>query len=207
MSKENNKIVSIQSKVTEATAKKIDAIVERGKFGSRYEFMQYLLSAFLKYADQGDQDDDEMSEELKDFAKMYEGWENKKNRIITTKPSGNRALRMTDSVNVYSELGRRGYVVRHISIHGDGQRISSNISSAVDTIIKKLHPRIANMLTEVGQTIGETQYIRVIEYLLEGMTIDRDRQTVQNTFKSNDGSNVYGIVPKRKRSKSINDEP
>ena len=205
MKPENRKYISIQSKVSEATAAKIDAIVVKGGFESRYEFMQYLLSSFLRYADQGTDNIDEMSEELKEFAKMFEGWENVKNRIITTKPSGNRALRLVESLNIYSELGRKGYVCKNITIVGDNVRTNSNISSSLEVVIKKLHPRIASMFNLIASNIGEPSYVKVIEWLLENAQIE-EMHDVQETFKANDGSINYGIVPKKKRSKSINDE-
>lgn len=205
MKPEDRKFISIQSKVSAATAAKIDAIVVKGGFESRYEFMQYLLSSFLRYADQGTENVDEMSEELKEFAKMFEGWENAKNRIITTKPSGNKALRLVDSLNIYSELGRKGYVCKNITIVGDNVRTNSNISLPLEIVIKKLHPRIASMFNLIASNIGEPSYVKVIEWLLENARIE-EMHDVQETFKANDGSINYGIVPKKKRSKSINDE-
>ena len=68
------KFVSIQSKVSPETAERIDKIVNEYGFGSRYELMQYLLSAFLKYADK----EMEESDQLNEFAKIFEGYQNKK---------------------------------------------------------------------------------------------------------------------------------
>ena len=205
MNLKDRKFISIQSKVSAATADKIDRIVEKGGFGSRYEFMQYLLSSFLRYADIGAENKDELSEELKEFAKMYEGWENQKNRVITTKPSGNRALRLTDSINIYSELGRKGYVCKNISLIGDNMRTSSNISTSLETIIKKLHPRMAHQLQSIGGSIGEQSILKVIEYMIDSIGVEGLNE-IKESFRSNDGSINYGIVPKKKRSKSINDE-
>lgn len=67
--KKQLKFVSIQSKVSPETADRIDRIVEEGRFGSRYELMQYLLSAFLKYADK----EMEESDEINEFAKNVRG--------------------------------------------------------------------------------------------------------------------------------------
>lgn len=205
MKPEDRKFISIQSKVSAATADKIDKIVEKGGFESRYEFMQYLLSSFLKYADVGQENKDELTEELKEFAKMFEGWENKKNRVITTKPSGNRALRLTDSINIYSELGRKGYVCKNITINGNDVRTSSNISTALEVLLKKLHPRIASQLQVIGSSIGEQSLMKVIEYAIESIDIEKVNE-VRDSFKAIDGSITYGVVPKKKRAKSIKDE-
>ena len=52
------KCVSIQSKVSPTTTKRLDAVVERGKFESKYELLQYLISVFLKFADPDNEDED-----------------------------------------------------------------------------------------------------------------------------------------------------
>ena len=205
MKQEDRKFISIQSKVSAATAEKIDRIVEKGGFESRYEFMQYLLSSFLRYADIDAENKDELSEELKEFAKMFEGWENQKNRVITTKPSGNRALKLTDSINIYSEIGRKGYVCKNISVVGENIRTSSNIATSLEVVLKKLHPRIANQIQVIGGSIGEQSFLKVIEYMIESIDVDKVNE-VKESFKANDGSINYGVVPKKKRSKSLNDE-
>ena len=102
---ELKKCVSIQSKVSSTTAKRLDAIVERGKFESKYELLQYLITVFLKFADPENEDEDTEAKELEEFAKLFDGWDDYRNRIITTKPQGNRHLQLVDMVCIYSEVG------------------------------------------------------------------------------------------------------
>ena len=195
----------IQCKISAETAERIEEIVKRGGFSSQYEFLQYLLSAFMRYAEPEKEGVDEMSEELLSFAQIFEGWENKKNRIITTKPSGNRALKMTESVNIYSELGRKGYVSKMIKVKGEEISTTSNIALALETIMKRLYPKMYCQILDIGRNIGEESVQRVIEYMIEearGKGLTAKEKAVSESPVSNE----YGNVPKKKRSKSLYDE-
>lgn len=205
MNNRDRKCCMIQCKVSAEAAERIERVVERGGFSSHYEFLQYLLSAFLKYADPEQDGTDEMSDELLSFAQIYEGWENKKNRIITTKPSGNRALKMTEAINIFSELGKNGYVCKMIKVSGNDIRTTGSISQALETLTKRLYPRMYNQLMEIGRSIDENNIQRVIEYMIEDME-RKGLKTKENTVSESPMINEYGNVPKKKRSKSLYDE-
>jgi len=205
MNNRDRKCCMIQCKVSAEAAERIERVVERGGFSSHYEFLQYLLSAFLKFADPEQDGTDEMSDELLSFAQIYEGWENKKNRIITTKPSGNRALKMTEAINIFSELGKNGYVCKMIKVSGNDIRTTGSISQALETLTKRLYPRMYNQLMEIGRSIDENNIQRVIEYMIEDME-RKGLKTKENTVSESPMINEYGNVPKKKRSKSLYDE-
>lgn len=205
MNNRDRKCCMIQCKVSAEAAERIERVVERGGFSSHYEFLQYLLSAFLKFADPEQDGTDEMSDELLSFAQIYEGWENKKNRIITTKPSGNRALKMTEAINIFSELGKNGYVCKMIKVSGNDIRTTGSISQALETLTKRLYPRMYNQLMEIGRRIDENNIQRVIEYMIEDME-RKGLKTKENTVSESPMINEYGNVPKKKRSKSLYDE-
>ena len=205
MNNRDRKCCMIQCKVSAEAAERIERVVERGGFSSHYEFLQYLLSAFLKFADPEQDGTDEMSDELLSFAQIYEGWENKKNRIITTKPSGNRALKMTEAINIFSELGKNGYVCKMIKVSGNDIRTTGSISQALETLTKRLYPRMYNQLMEIGRSIDENNIQRVIEYMIEEME-RKGLKTKENTVSESPMINEYGNVPKKKRSKSLYDE-
>ena len=64
---EERKFVSIQSKVSHSTVKRLDAVVERGKFESKYELLQYLISVFLRFADPENEDEDAGDDDVADM--------------------------------------------------------------------------------------------------------------------------------------------
>ena len=201
----NKKCCMIQCKISADTAERIDEIVKRGGFSSQYEFLQYLLSAFMRYAEPEKEGVDEMSEELLSFAQIFDGWENQQNRIITTKPSGNRALKMTESVNIYSELGRKGYVSKMIKVKGEEISTTSSIVLVLETIMKRLYPKMYCQILDIGRNIGEESVQRVIEYMIEEAA-EKGLTAKEKAVSANPTSNEYGNVPKKKRSKSLNDE-
>lgn len=205
MNNRDRKCCMIQCKVSAEAAERIERVVERGGFSSHYEFLQYLLSAFLRFADQEQDGTDEMSDELLSFAQIYEGWENKKNRIITTKPSGNRALKMTEAINIFSELGKNGYVCKMIKVSGNDISTTGSISQALETLTKRLYPRMYSQLMEIGRSIDENNVQRVVEYMIEDME-RKGLKTKEKTVSESPMINEYGNVPKKKRSKSLYDE-
>lgn len=192
--KNNLKWISIQSKVSPNTAARLDRIVAQFGFASRYEVMQYILSAFLKIADP-EGEPTEQSKELIEFAKMFEGFENSKTRIITTAPSGNKALKLTDSINIYSMIGRAGYVCKRIEIRGEECTTSGNVDKALSVVLKKLHPRIYKELTTIGETMAEHSMMKILEELIA--IAHTPAPEISEDFSELDGSIEYGRVPKR----------
>lgn len=193
------KFVSIQSKVSPETAERIDKIVNEYGFGSRYELMQYLLSAFLKYADK----EMEESDRLNEFAKIFEGYQNKKNRIITTRPGGNRNLKLTESINIFSEVGRKGYVCKRIVIAGEKESVTSNSENAVRSIMRKLFPQMAGCIESIGNEIGECNYIKILEYVIEGRADDEAARSIRSDFEKLKQKPNYGRVPVRSKIETI----
>lgn len=199
--KKQLKFVSIQSKVSPETAERIDRIVEQNGFESRYELMQYLLSAFLKYAD----NEMEGSDEISEFAKIFEGYQNRKNRIITTKPGGNRSMKLIESINIFSEIGRRGYVCKRIVLNGDRESITSNNESAIRSVLRKLFPDIARCIESIGNDIGECNYIRILEYIMEKKDLDDIKKNIEDEFKTMKQEVKYGETPVRLKHKTVNE--
>lgn len=193
------KFVSIQSKVSPETAERIDKIVNEYGFGSRYELMQYLLSAFLKYADK----EMEESDQLNEFAKIFEGYQNKKNRIITTRPGGNRNLKLTESINIFSEVGRKGYVCKRIVIAGEKESVTSNSENAVRSIMRKLFPQIAGYIEAIGNEIGECNYMKILEYVIESRADDEAARSIRSDFEKLKQKPNYGRVPVRSKIETI----
>lgn len=203
---ELKKCVSIQSKVSPTTARRLDAVVERGKFDSKYELLQYLISVFLKYADPENEDEDTDAKELEEFAKLFDGWDDCRNRIITTKPQGNRNLQLVDMVCIYSEVGKKGYVGKKISFKTTETKVTDNVGNVLEVVLKKLYPSIYEKLYNMTEQVEERSLSKTLDKLLNEMLKDVDSETMAKIFNDAKGDNEYGNVPKRKRYKSVNDE-
>ena len=202
---EERKFVSIQSKVSPSTVKRLDAVVERGKFESKYELLQYLISVFLRFADPENEDEDADAKELEEFAKLFDGWDDYRNRIITTKPQGNRHLQLTDMVCIYSEIGKKGYVGKKISFKATETKVTDNVGNVLEVILKKLYPSIYDKLYNMTEQVEERSISKTLEKLLDELLKDVDSETLARIFAEAKSEIEYGITPKRKRHKSIND--
>lgn len=199
--REKLKCVMIQSKIDAGTAKRVDNIVNKYGFGSRYELMQYILSSFLRVADP----DGEITEDdvrMAEYAKMFEGFENAKNRIITTKPGGNKALKLTDSINIYSEIGRKGYVNVNLKIQGEDIHTNRSSCKALEVIMKKLYPRVYNGLLLIGDEIGADSIVRVIEMLVSRINAD-DIERGEIARELGESANEYGKVYVRHNNREM----
>lgn len=202
---ELKKCVSIQSKVSPKTAKRLDAVVERGKFESKYELLQYLISVFLKFADPDNEDEDTEAKELEEFAKLFDGWDDYRNRIITTKPQGNRHLQLVDMVCIYSEVGKKGYVGKKISFKATETKVTDNVGNVLEVILKKLYPGLYEKLYNMTEQVEERSVSKTLEKLLDEVLKDVDSETLARIFVDAKSEIEYGNVPKRKRHKGIDD--
>ena len=202
---ELKKCVSIQSKVSSTTAKRLDAVVERGKFESKYELLQYLITVFLKFADPENEDEDTEAKELEEFAKLFDGWDDYRNRIITTKPQGNRNLQLVDMVCIYSEVGKKGYVGKKISFKATETKVTDNVGNVLEVVLKKLYPGIYEKLYNMTEQVEERSISKTLEKILDELLKDVDSETLARIFAEAKSEIEYGITPKRKRHKSIND--
>ena len=202
---EERKFVSIQSKVSPSTVKRLDAVVERGKFESKYELLQYLISVFLRFADPENEDEDTEGQDLAEFAKLFNGWDDYRNRIITTKPQGNRHLQLVDMVCIYSEVGKKGYVGKKISFKATETKVTDYVGNVLEVVLKKLYPGIYEKLYNMTEQVEERSISKTLEKLLDELLKDVDSETLARIFAEAKSEIEYGITPKRKRHKSIND--
>lgn len=204
------KHVMIQAKVSYDTAERIDNIVKKYGFSSRYEVMQYVLSAFLSKADPGYSNEEEQSRDaINEFGKLFEGFENKRNRIITTKPRGIQTLKLVNSIYIFSEVGKKGYVSRNMKVDAEGARISNRSETSISSVIRYLYPKMAEKLDSVGKGIGSNRYEEIIEYMLEGMEVrgaDEVGEEVMDEMNEISGVTRYGNVPVKARKRVVNDE-
>ena len=208
--RDNMKQVVLQTKVSARTQRRLNKVVDMYDFGSIYNLLQYVLSAFLKVADaEGEMDKDEDAMELYEFAKMFEGFENSKARIVTTRPSGNNNLQLVDSICIFSEVGKKGYVCKNIHVRGGEIATDANAEHAIGVVVKRLAPLTYMQIMNCGVLDGEKNVLRVIERIMSesaAQGAEMPNKTIKEMFATNTGATEYGRVPVRMRKKSVNDE-
>lgn len=202
---EDRKFVSIQTKVSPSVVKRLDSVVERGKFESKYELFQYLISVFLKYADPDNENADPESQELVEFVRLFDGWDDYKQRVITTKPQGNKHLQLTDIVCIYSEIGKRGYVGKRIAFKAGETKITGNIGNILDVIIKKLYPKLYEQLEEVIEQTSVRCISKGLERIISATLEDADSRYIDGLLEGEQEEVEYGQVPKKRRRKGVED--
>lgn len=209
-SRQKVKFVSIQAKVSPEAAACLDRIVKEYKFSSRYEIMQYLLSVFLSFADPNHKETEDIDvAAITDMARVFEGFENSKERVITTKPRGGKTLRLKGAVYVFSEVGKRGYVVRNMETEGESMRVNGRTDAALLFIIKHLYPKLARRLEDIGRSLGISRLEDIINEIIDSREMteeDRISDEIRRDMEAEQSSIRYGIVPKRARRRSAKDE-
>lgn len=183
--------------------KRLDAVVERGKFESKYELLQYLISVFLKFADPENEDEDTDAKELEEFARLFDGWDDYRQRIITTKPQGNKHMRLTEMICIYSEVGKKGYVGKKISFNASETKVTDNVGNVLDVVLKKLYPSIYEQMCVLTEQVEERSVSKTLERLLDELLKDVDRETLNKIFTEAKSEIEYGVVPKRTRRKDL----
>lgn len=207
LDKSKMKCVSIQAKVNGKTAARLDTCAERGGFSSKYELMQYLCSAFLKVADPDNEESplDKDSAAYKELSMMFDGWMDRQSRIITTKPScGGNNMKLVEQIYIYSEVGKRGHVVRMVKPSEERTYINMSHDHALSEVVRTLHPHLFDKLKRIGQNMGEKNVRRIIAALIDEIPAEwlgRGETTIQDEFEANMSNTQYGIVPKQTRKR------
>lgn len=159
----------------------------------------------LKVADPENEIEDTETKNLEEFARLFEGWDDSRKRIITTKPQGNRHLQLVDMVCIYSEVGKKGYVSKKISFRGSETKVTDNVGNVLEVVLKKLYPGIYEKLYNMTEQVEERSISKTLEKLLDELLKDVDSETLARIFVDAKCEIEYGNVPKRKRHKGIED--
>lgn len=165
-----------------------------------------MISVFLKFADPENEDEDTSAKELEEFARLFDGWDDYRQRIITTKPQGNKHMRLTDMICIYSEVGKKGYVGKKISFNATETKVTDNVGNALDVMIKKLYPGIYEKLYELTEQVNSRSISKTLEKVIEEFLKDVDAETLERIFSEVKGDVEYGDVPVKRRNRRLSDE-
>ena len=189
---DDGKTVMIQSKISVATSRRLDEIVKKFGFSSRYEILQYLISAFLHYADPSVPGD----ESLDLMSGIFAGCENPDSRLNTVR-STDGDMEVTDVVSVMHRPGSSVYSCRWTHRDGKDEMESMSAALVLDMILARLLPARHAYLRHVAAELDSVSVLRALDYLIEA---DRRCGTPE---PGEYASNVYGVVPVRKPHKTI----
>ncbi len=189
---DDDKTVMIQSKISVDTSRRLNEIVKKFGFASRYEILQYLVSAFLHYADPQTPSDDT----LETLSGIFAGAENPDSRLNTVRSCDGDA-EVTDVVSIMHQRGSDAYSCRWTHRDVKGEMESTSAALVLDMILARLLPTRYNYLRQVADDLGRSSVLYALDYLIEA-----DKRA--GTPEAGDYvSNTYGIVPVRHKNKSI----
>lgn len=191
---EPKKLQMVQSKVSAATLSRLDAIVSKYGFSARYELVQFLISAFLRYADPEHESGVSKREEmLSEIGRIFAGYDDPERRINIARQSELDTLPLTDTFFVYGT--GKSAVIKHMRCADSGTLCSCGISSVLEAVLPGLLPEEAGYLKTVAAELGSDSLLVALRYLIEA-----DRRCGE--YKPDDyASNEYGRVPVRKQNR------
>ena len=186
------KTVMIQSKISVETSQRLNEIVKKFGFASRYEILQYLVSAFLHYADPTTPAD----ESLEMLSGIFAGCENPDSRLNTVRSSDGDA-EVTDVVSIMHQRGSSAYSCRWTHRDDKSEMESSSAAAVFDVILARLLPTRYEYLRHVASEIDSASALYALDYLIEA---DKRCGTPE---PGEYASNTYGVVPVRHNNKSM----
>lgn len=196
-----------QAKISVEAADKLDKIVKEYKFNSRYEVMQYLLSAFIEKADCETEYNGVNTNET-ELMDIFQRLRAVKDRVNTVKPSAYDDIKRVASVFIYRVTNRRRYVSSCITENGEGMHHSSKREQVLEEVFRYLYPNLAQRLLVIGRNIGVNGYDNIIKELLDMSPVSSDgiHNDVSTEVSGFMGQNKYGMVPVITRNKKVENE-
>lgn len=188
------KMCVIQSKVSAHTDRRLNAVVKKYGFESRYELLQYIISAFLHYADPKSEKENNESADLDMIGTIFKGFDNPAARLNTSRLDG-ADMELTDVIR----LMKGGDAYSCVWTHSDakGTTECSSAPAVLELILMRLLPDRYAYLRQVADEIDSVSVLRALDYLIEA---DKRCGTPSGADYA---SNEYGVVPVRKQYKPM----
>lgn len=137
----DNKYINIMSKVSERTHARLTKICKLYHFRSNYEILQYLISAFLRYADPGGEDA-EGRQEAEDIRQLFADLDNVERRVITARPTL-ESKDLSWAICGYNIGRKKNALARCIQYRPDGVTTTDRYDAPLKTVIGAMYPRAA----------------------------------------------------------------
>lgn len=189
------KTVVIQSKVSPAVAKRLDVIAKKYDFQSRYEILQYLISAFLHYADPKGETVSH-SDESSAIGAIFRGFDRRSSRVnnLRDRESG---VEVTDTIELLQDKGSDIHSCKWVHHDAAGDAETSSVSAVFQLIMQRLLPDRYEYLMSIAADLDSVSVLRALDYLIEA---DK-RCGVPSSAEI--ASNEYGNTPVRKKHNCV----
>ena len=125
------------TKVSPATAERLDRIKERGGFRSRYEVVQAAVALMLKYADaEGEPLDPDEVEQVRSLQELFGSLTSVRDSLARVKPNGGKKIEPSALVAFY---GKECLMLRTLDSSGNSAT-TTNVRDVLELVMSKTLP-------------------------------------------------------------------
>lgn len=125
------------TKVSPATAERLDRIKERGGFRSRYEVVQAAVALMLKYADaEGEPLDPDEVEQVRSLRELFGSLTSVRDSLARVKPNGGKKIEPSALVAFY---GKECLMLRTLDSSGNSAT-TTNVRDVLELVMSKTLP-------------------------------------------------------------------
>lgn len=125
------------TKVSPATAERLDRIKERGGFRSRYEVVQAAVALMLKYADaEGEPLDSDEVEQVRSLQELFGSLTSVRDSLARVKPNGGKKIEPSALVAFY---GKECLMLRTLDSSGNSAT-TTNVRDILELVMSKTLP-------------------------------------------------------------------
>lgn len=196
------KLCVVQTRVSASVSARLDVLIAKYGFASRYELLQYLITSFLSYADNQDHScisleiEDEQSLNLYKAGKtLYSDFVQPELRLNTAVTTSAASLDLQDALFIYGKSGAARSVCRTVDPQS-GELVPSGASAAIDLVLRRLVPQQYDRLTSIADDLGSKSALSALDYLLSAYSCPAPGA---GSYSQNE----YGTVPVRHNNKTI----
>lgn len=166
------KYINVMSKVSERTYARLTKICKQYQFRSNYEILQYLIGAFLRYADPGGEDE-AGRQEAKEIAQIFADLDNVERRVITTRPTL-EGKKLNQAICLYDIGRKKNALFRCIQYRADGISTTDRYDAPLRIIITAIYPRLASAIDGYMKKNSLLDYESALLSILGRIGKDRD---------------------------------
>ena len=170
-----NRYINIMSKVSERAHARLTKICKDYGFRSNYEILQYLITAFLRYADPGGEDT-ESTAEAEEIKRIFADLDNVERRVITARPTL-EGKTLHQAICVYDIGKKKNALCRCIQYRPDGVSTTDRYDAPLKMVISSLYPRIASKMDAIVKSRHLCSYEDI---LIEAMTKMEKPDAIRN---------------------------
>lgn len=169
----DDRYAKIVVRINDRAKTRLETIRRKFDFRSNYEIMQYLLTAFLRYADPGGEDA-ETRQDADDISRLFADLEHVESRVITTRPVL-EAKSLGWAIGGYNISRKKSALARCIRYRPDGINTTDRYDAPLQMVISEMYPRLAAKMDRMIKSKHLHTYEDLLLYALDHID---DRETI-----------------------------